>query len=54
MDWRRALYAYNHSSAYVDGVVRQAEAYRAAAVVKAPVCGLADGTICAVCECGII
>ncbi len=34
-DWREAVFAYNHSSAYVDDVFRQAEAYRAVAV-RAP------------------
>ena len=35
-DWRGALFAYNHASWYVDRVLRQAAAYRAAATMAPP------------------
>jgi hypothetical protein len=38
-DWRRALFAYNHAGWYVERVVRQAAAYRAAAVGSSTVPG---------------
>jgi hypothetical protein len=35
-DWRRALFAYNHASWYVDEVERQAAVYRAAVTTTQP------------------
>ena len=35
-DWRRALFAYNHSDRYVDDVLAQAAAYRSAAATPLP------------------
>jgi hypothetical protein len=34
-DWRRAVFAYNHSTAYVEVVLRQAQTYRLAAAAPA-------------------
>src|SRR4051794_26163438 len=45
-DWRRAVFADNHSATYVDDVLRQAEAYRLAATAPSgsgiPVAGDGD------------
>lgn len=35
-DWRRALFAYNHSQQYVSDVIAQAERYRSASTTTAP------------------
>lgn len=43
-DWRRALFAYNHADWYVDRVLRQAAAYRAAATVAPDVLTAGDST----------
>ncbi|HEX8103204.1 MAG TPA: lytic transglycosylase domain-containing protein [Solirubrobacteraceae bacterium] len=38
-DWRRALFAYNHDTAYVARVLQIAAGYRAAAAQPAPIAG---------------
>jgi hypothetical protein len=46
-DWRSALFAYNHSTSYVDDVVRRASSYRAATADGPPALGpvvTGDGT----------
>lgn len=43
-DWRRGLFAYNHSTVYVNQVLAAAETYRSAPVTSTPG-GLGDGPI---------